>query len=112
VITQFGLAGGEEIADYHGEGVGAPWMLTVRSGRIGNPGEIRGLAVSGGLLEGFRRHLISADVGEELSAGAPPIREIHTSACRFTHANGVGGGSVWLLRRVAGIRNSHGCNAS
>jgi hypothetical protein len=30
VITQFVLAGGDEIADYNGEGVGAPWMLTVR----------------------------------------------------------------------------------
>jgi hypothetical protein len=30
VITQFVLAGGDEIADYHGEGVGTPWMLTVR----------------------------------------------------------------------------------
>ncbi len=30
MITQFVLAGGDEIADYNGEGVGVPWMLTVR----------------------------------------------------------------------------------
>lgn len=30
VTTQFVLAGGQEIADYNGTGVGTAWMLTVR----------------------------------------------------------------------------------
>ncbi len=38
-ITQFVLVGVQEIADYNGEGVGTPWMLTVRGvgGLAGGP---------------------------------------------------------------------------
>jgi len=33
VTTQFVLAGGQEIADYNGTGVGTAWVLTVRGAR-------------------------------------------------------------------------------
>jgi YD repeat-containing protein len=45
VTTQFVLAGGQEIADYNGTGVGTAWVLTVRG--AGVDGARRGWAAGG-----------------------------------------------------------------
>jgi RHS repeat-associated protein len=99
VITQFVLAGEQEIADYHGEGVGVPWMLTVR-GVGGLPVAAITPATSGQTESvAYYHHDVLGSTVAATQAGTPGPAEVYV----YSEFGEPGGGS-FLPYQFAGYR--------